>query len=798
MKGRSLRNNPLNNNIFDQKVILSRNLILKSDKDCKKILINRLASTALNSSPSLLEFLNQFRKKPVLLSTLLAEYSDTDLLHTISHLLKINFLIHEKINEEFDWLKKRIDMSHIKEFETTHFIILYSGKNGYQARNFSAFMERVFNVLIQKLNFSSTQKILIYICKDRNEFQKFWGNTSVPDWANAFVYSSNLMIVSQQRVNKTNLKGEGPFQGMVHELAHIFLGQMACQLPVWLEEGLCEYFSKTDYGRVSFENCRQKLLYGFKEIELFANPSLLELDNSPVGENICYRQSYSFAAYLMNLKGRHCFTNLLASMKLGDTFNTNFKEYYGFSIDDAQKKWQKQYPQIKTLQLKTSKNLRIIKGSKNVLLYNAFYGNSLKADKEILILLECFENKTTLSEISAKFDIENLDPIVTRLFNKRLIVFDHEQEVNIFSQNYNHKQVQKGFLINKLRLNMSNSCNMACHYCYIDPAKTEHMSWQTAKKALTLFFDLQKQSGQKESQIRFFVGEPLLNWHVMEHVFEYIQDIKKDIAVEYILNTNGTIMTEQIARTLASNRANLSISIDGLHKIHDTLRSFKSGKGTFSKIDTNLNLLIISGCNIALSTTIGDHNYNKLNDLITYIAEKNCQYNSSISLSLQSMCMESKQRLDTVPINKKMQSIKKAVLYAVKKGVNINFGMLMFPLNALLGLKTKGAYCNAVAGKEICVYSDGDIYPCGTLKIELGNLEKFNTIFQTAEYLNLIKRVTGNIPECKSCDIEAFCAGGCTADALEDNDIFLPTKNCKFEQLFFKSMVKEYLNGMYG
>jgi len=119
----------------------------------------------------------------------------------------------------------------------------------------------------------------------------------------------------------------------------------------------------------------------------------------------------------------------------------------------------------------------------------------------------------------------------------------------------------------------------------------------------------------------------------------------------------------------------------------------------------------------------------------------------------------------------------------------------MFPLNALLGLKATGAYCNAVSGEEICVYPGGDVYPCGALNIKMGNIENFNAIFKTTQYADLVKRVTGNIPACKGCDIEAFCSGGCAADASRDgNDIFSPAKNCQFEQLIFKALVKDYLN----
>ena len=775
--------------IANQKISLSRNLVLKKSSGTGELLINRLSFTAIKSSKSLLNFLSSFRKKPILLASLLAKYGDNDLLKSITHLLKINFLIPDSTNEDLEWLKARSDMNSIKQFETKHFLTFYSDGVDYLVRSFSDFMEDVYSFLLMKHFLFFDKKITIYICKNRDEFNEFWGSPPLPDWPKAFVFSRNLLII--------DLKHKGSFQGMAHELVHIFLGQIVYQLPVWLEEGLCEYFSKSNFDKSFLSVCKQKKIYGFKEIELFSRNSLLDLDDSPVGENICYQQSHSFVAYLINLKGKKCFMDCIASIGLNSTFKSRFQEFYGQSVEIAEQEWHKKYSQVKKTKLKISKNLRVIKNLQNVLLYNAFYGQSLKANQDILFLIKCFKNGSTLSEISEKYDQKDLDSIIIKLFDKQLIVFDHERETNKTYRIFDREQTKKGKLINKLRLNISNLCNMECDYCYIDPSQKEQMNWLTAQKALTLFFDLQKQSNQNYSEIRFFGGEPILNWPVIEQVFKYVKYLKNNIKVDYILNTNGTIITENIARKLALNKVNISVSLDGLRDVHNRFRKFKSGKGSFSRIDKNLDTLISSGCSVFISATIGNHNYNNLKELITYIADKKNRYDSEISLSLQSMCMGSKQGLDTVPIEEKVKAIKDAVLYAKKMEVNVDSGMILFPFNALLGLKATGTYCSAVSGEEICVYPNGDIYPCGALKTKMGNIENFNTIFRTKEYLNLTKRVTGNIPACKGCDIEAFCAGGCAADASNGrNKFFSSTKNCQFEQLFFKELVKDYLNEM--
>ena len=70
--------------IANQKIYLSRNLILRKNCETGELLINRLSSAAIKSSKSLLNFLSGLRRKSVLLSALLAEYDDNDLSNSIT------------------------------------------------------------------------------------------------------------------------------------------------------------------------------------------------------------------------------------------------------------------------------------------------------------------------------------------------------------------------------------------------------------------------------------------------------------------------------------------------------------------------------------------------------------------------------------------------------------------------------------------------------------------------------------------------------------------------------------------
>jgi uncharacterized protein len=756
------------------------------------VIIHRLAGTAIKAAPNLLEFLDLF-KEPICPLSLYKQYILPDLQPTVARLIDIRFLIPEDTDEEAQWLEKEIRQDQIRVFQSAHFVTYYPESNGYLARNFTEVMEKSYKLLTARGLYSIKRKVLIYICQNRKRFGQFWGSAPLPEWVKAFVVNGRILVVDQQKILHIHRRSKRFFQGMSHELVHIFLGQLNCQLPVWMEEGLCEYLSQPDNNSKFKELARQKKLYGFREMEALVRHSLLDLDDSPVMQNICYQQAHSFVAYLANLKGEKTLLECVRDTGLSKDFRSLFQQYYGQSLDEAESQWLKMYPEGNYSKLRTSKNLRIIPNENKVLLYNAFYGQSLLANLDLLTLINHLLQGKTLREILESYDVDGLETVIANLHGKGLIVFDNQREDNSAYRKFSRAQIETGALINKLRLNVSNFCNMSCDYCYVDQSTNDLMEWSIAQKALDGFFDLQRRHSHSYSLIRFFGGEPLLNWPLIERILEYVEKMKKGSRLDYILNTNGTIIVKEMAEKLATYKVNIAVSLDGIGVVHDRYRRLKSGKGSFPIIDSNLDILLSYGCAVGIETTLGDHNYKHLKSLIDFLVNKGDKYNCHIPLALQSMCMVPRQGLDTLLLEEKVKKIIEAITYARDKGINIGEGMIHFPFNALFGKRGLGVYCRAM-GEELCIYPNGDIYPCGALKIKLGNIEYMDGVFRSDAYLRLVNRVAGNIPACRGCDIEAFCAGGCAADALNGKgNIFQPTDNCQFEKAVFKALVEEFL-----
>jgi len=700
--------------------------------------------------------------------------------------MNMNFLIPESIDEELHWLEGMLAPNETRIFETEHFFTYYYADEGYNARYFTDLMEEAYRLLIARGLSQLRKKILILICHSREQFKQFWGNASLPGWVKIFVHSGRILVVDRKKTN--NL-----LQSMSHELMHIFLRQDSSYLPVWLEEGLCEYFSQS-YNHNKFRQLVLiKKLYGFKEMEALVKHNLLDLDDSLINENICYRQAHSFVAFLAELAGEKKLMECIRTTSLIRDVRSAFEQHYGLSLDSVEEKWRERYSLINYKKLKPSENLKIIQNENRLLLYNSFYGQSLITNIDMLNLMDYIKEGKTIKEIDEQYEIQDLYNVMAGLYEKDLIVFDdYPKNSRVFRKS---NDIKTGRLITSLRLNLTNACNMACSYCYVEHDETadELMNWMVAKKALDSFFLLQKRHGHRHSLIRFFGGEPMLNWSLIERTLEYVKTVKEEIEVSFFLNTNGTILNPLMTQVLSGYKVHVLVSLDGVGPVNDKFRKYHSGKGSFATIDKNLDLLLTHNCSVSIETTLNNHNYNYLKELIDYLAEKGSTHDCKIPLGLQNMTIIPKDGLDSLSPDEKAARVIEAIIYARQRGLDAMNGMVNFPFNTLIGKRKPGTYCGGT-GKELCVYPNGDIYPCSSINMKLGTVVDMEGVFKTDAYFKLSQRVAGNIPACRGCDIEGFCAGGCAADAMAiSGDIFEPTKNCELEKAVFRALVKEFL-----
>jgi len=112
--------------------------------------------------------------------------------------------------------------------------------------------------------------------------------------------------------------------------------------------------------------------------------------------------------------------------------------------------------------------------------------------------------------------------------------------------------VEKNFL----SLIITSQCNKNCSFCRIDK-KNLFLSEKSAQKAVDFFLNLQG----KEKTIKFFGGEPLLNFGLIKKIIFFAQKKASslDKRVNFTLSTNGTLLNKRNFSFLRNNEVEIVI-----------------------------------------------------------------------------------------------------------------------------------------------------------------------------------------------------------------------------------------------
>jgi uncharacterized protein len=149
--------------------------------------------------------------------------------------------------------------------------------------------------------------------------------------------------------------------------------------------------------------------------------------------------------------------------------------------------------------------------------------------------------------------------------------------------------------IQQLILGITEACNLRCAYCaysgkyYFQRTHTKRfMPLHIAKSAIE-YYD--QHSNDVETRcITFYGGEPLL---AIETIQQVIDHVKKNFSQNYMFNlsTNGTLLNGETTRLLIENDVALLVSLDGPAEVHNSVRAYPDGDGSFDMIIQNLRAL---------------------------------------------------------------------------------------------------------------------------------------------------------------------------------------------------------------
>jgi uncharacterized protein len=150
--------------------------------------------------------------------------------------------------------------------------------------------------------------------------------------------------------------------------------------------------------------------------------------------------------------------------------------------------------------------------------------------------------------------------------------------------------------VRSLSLAIAQKCNLGCTYCYAQEgnfgSKNKDMSAEVATASVNLLF-----SEVTEGEIvnlAFLGGEPLTNRKLLRECTTRAVALaeSKNVPVNFSITTNGTLVTPEDGAFFERYKFAVTISLDGIGEVHNRLRAFKSGSGSYRRILENVRPLL--------------------------------------------------------------------------------------------------------------------------------------------------------------------------------------------------------------
>jgi uncharacterized protein len=162
--------------------------------------------------------------------------------------------------------------------------------------------------------------------------------------------------------------------------------------------------------------------------------------------------------------------------------------------------------------------------------------------------------------------------------------------------------------IHALSLAVAQTCNLGCVYCYAQqgdfggPAR--RMPLETAERAVDLLVD--QASPDARLNLSFLGGEPLANRPVVQAATRRAATLARErgLAITFSITTNATLVTEADADFFEEHGFAVTVSIDGLREVHDALRPYRDGRGSFDAVMRNIGPLLARQCRMQVSARV--------------------------------------------------------------------------------------------------------------------------------------------------------------------------------------------------
>ena len=329
-------------------------------------------------------------------------------------------------------------------------------------------------------------------------------------------------------------------------------------------------------------------------------------------------------------------------------------------------------------------------------------------------------------------------------------------------------------------------CNLACKYCYY---LEKNKLYPTAQRHL-MSNEMLEQFTREYIEAQT-MNQVLFTWHGGEPLLRSIDFYRKALSlqqkyaggrrIDNVIQTNGTLLTDEWCEFFAQNHWLVGISIDGPQPDHDHYRLTAAGKPSWKKVMQGIKLLKKHGVEWNAMAVVNAYNANHPLEFYRFFKENGCQFLQFTPIverltrhedgrTLASLADKDEISLSEASVTPEQWGYFLCAIFDewVRKDVGKIFVEIFdCTLANWMGISPGICAYSKECGHAGVMEHNGDVYSCDHFvfpEYKLGNIRNHSLIDmlygkQQQEFSRLKH---SSLPrQCKECDMEFACHGEC-------------------------------------
>ena len=270
-----------------------------------------------------------------------------------------------------------------------------------------------------------------------------------------------------------------------------------------------------------------------------------------------------------------------------------------------------------------SKFIHFYKKNNIICAYNSLTMDTIYYENKYENIINDYLNK--------KIVIKNLSKeeqkIIKEFKSKKYIVNNDFNEENLIEELKPY--IFNGVNIKVMVLHLTDFCNLKCKYCFIEGGicsnyKRQNMTKEVISAAIKKYIKILDRGKIKGNpSIVFYGGEPLSNFEVVKYGLECIDEYNNSKNDKYhidkVIITNGTLITNEIAKVLKEHNVLVSLSMDGIKEVHDYNRIDHDNKGSFDRALRGFKILREEGLEPSISCVMSPFAIKHVDETIEFL-----------------------------------------------------------------------------------------------------------------------------------------------------------------------------------